>query len=162
MPTNRYPLRHVSIRVPWHDTGWDGRVCANPRLNAACLKPKRIAQSRDDALEQALSGRSTKDLPESMWPCCVPERVGFMAPFECTRIARHPYNHGPEGTHSHFAPTPLRHPPYSAAAVPFSWMLVDQMAKIGEEHSLDLQADREPTEAELGFLRETISKFSQV
>lgn len=33
-----YPLRHISIRVPWHDTGWDGRVCATPRLNGSCLK----------------------------------------------------------------------------------------------------------------------------
>ena len=33
-----YPLRHISIRVPWHDTGWDGRVCAAPLLNGACLK----------------------------------------------------------------------------------------------------------------------------
>jgi hypothetical protein len=36
-----YPLRHISIRVPWHDTGWDGQVCAAPRLNGACLKLKR-------------------------------------------------------------------------------------------------------------------------
>ena len=35
-----YPLKHISIRVPWHDTGWDGRVCAAPRLNGACLKLK--------------------------------------------------------------------------------------------------------------------------
>jgi hypothetical protein len=21
-----FPLRHLSIRVPWNDTGWDGRV----------------------------------------------------------------------------------------------------------------------------------------
>lgn len=39
-----YPLRHISIRVPWHDTGWDGRVCAAPRLKGACLKLKRIAE----------------------------------------------------------------------------------------------------------------------
>ena len=44
-----YPLRHISIRVPWHDTGWDGRVCAAPRLNGSCLKLKRIAEDRDDA-----------------------------------------------------------------------------------------------------------------
>ena len=28
-----YPLRHISIRVPWHDTGWNGSVCAAPQLN---------------------------------------------------------------------------------------------------------------------------------
>ena len=156
MPASQYPLRHVSIRVPWHDTGWDGRVCANPRLNVACLKLKRIAENRDDALEQAIAGRSIKDLPENMWPCCVPERVAFMAPFEYTRIANHPYNRGPDGTHGHFAPTPLRHPPYSAAAVPFSWMLVDGMSKLAEEHALDVQAEREP---ELGFKTQWVQEY---
>jgi hypothetical protein len=38
-----YPMRHISIRVPWHDTGWDGRVCAAPHLNGACLKLRRMA-----------------------------------------------------------------------------------------------------------------------
>ena len=94
-----------------------------------------------------------------MWPCCIAERVGFMAPFEYTRTARHPYNRGPDGTHSHFAPTPLRHPAYSAAAVPFSWMLVEQMAQIGEEQSIDIQADREPTEEELGFRTQWVQEF---
>jgi len=30
---NEYPLRHVSIRVPWHDSGWAGAVCKAPHLN---------------------------------------------------------------------------------------------------------------------------------
>jgi hypothetical protein len=47
---------------------------------------------------------------------------------------------------SHFAPTPLRHPPFSAAAVPFAWMLVEDMTKLGEEHALDVQG-----EPDLGF-----------
>jgi ATP-dependent exoDNAse (exonuclease V) alpha subunit len=148
LPSLTYPLHHVSIRVPWHDTGWDGRVCANPHLNGACLKLKRIGQNRDDAAEEAVAGKSFKDLPQEKWPCCVPERVAFMAPFEYTRMANHPYNRGPEGVHGHFDETPLRHPPYSAAAVPFAWMLVDEMAKLGEEHALDVQAEREP---DLGF-----------
>jgi hypothetical protein len=100
----------LSIRVPWHDTGWDGRVCANPRLNGACLKLKRIGQNRDDAAEEAVAGQSLKDLPQDKWPCCVAERVGFMSPFEYTRIANHPYKETSEDTHGHFAPTPLRHP----------------------------------------------------
>lgn len=146
------PLRHVSIRVPWHDTGWDGRVCANPRLNASCLKLKRIGQSRNDDAEEAVAGRSLKELPQAQWPCCVPERVGFMAPFELIRMAKHPYNKGPDCAHAHFDETPLRHPPYSAAAVPFGWMLLEEMGRLGEEYSLDVQADRETRAEELmGF-----------
>ena len=144
----KYPLRHISIRVPWHDTGWDGRVCAAPRLNGSCLKLKRIAEDRDDAAEEAVAGKRLDELPQAQWPACAAERMGFMAPFEYVRMADHPYNRGPETSHGHFKPTPLRHPPYSAAVVPFAWLLREAMESLGEEHELDVQADREP---DLGF-----------
>lgn len=143
-----YPLKHISIRVPWHDTGWDGRVCAAPRLNAACLKLKRIAEHRDDDAEESVAGKSIKDLPQAKWPACVAERVGFMAPFEYIREANHPYNHGPDTIHGHFKSTALRHPPYSAPTVAFGWMLRESMGTLGEEQALDVQAEREP---DLGF-----------
>lgn len=85
-----YPLRHVSIRVPWHDTGWDGRVCAAPRLNGSCLKLKRIAEDRDDDAEEAVAGKQLDELPQTQWPACASERMGFMAPFEYVRMANHP------------------------------------------------------------------------
>ncbi|MEQ1871771.1 MAG: AAA family ATPase, partial [Vicinamibacterales bacterium] len=143
-----YPFRHVSIRVPWHDTGWDGRVCAAPRLNGSCLKLKRIAEGRDDPAEEAVAGKRLDELPQAKWPACAAERMGFMAPFEYVRMANHPYNRGPETSHGHFKPTPLRHPPYSAAVVPFAWLLREAMETLGEEHALDVQAEREP---DLGF-----------
>lgn len=59
-----YPLRHISIRVPWHDTGWDGRVCAALRLNGSCLKLKRVAAQRDDAAQEAVAGRRLDQLPQ--------------------------------------------------------------------------------------------------
>ena len=150
-----YALRHISIRVPWHDTGWDGRVCAAPQLNGACLKLKRIAETRDDDAEQSVAGSSIKDLPQAKWPPCIVERAGFMAPFEYVREADHPYNRGPETTHGHFKRTPLRHPPFSAPAVPFAWMLREAMEALGEEHALDVQAEREP---DLGFKTQWIQE----
>ncbi len=51
------PLRHLSIRVPWHDTGWDARVCLAPRLNGSCLKLTRTAESRGDATEEVNAGK---------------------------------------------------------------------------------------------------------
>ncbi len=150
-----YPLKHISIRVPWHDTGWDGRVCAAPKLNGACLKLKRIAETRDDDAEESVAGSSIKDLSEAKWPSCIAERAGFMAPFEYVREAGHPYNRGPETIHGHFKLTPLRHPPYSTPAVPFAWMLRETMEALGEEHALDVQAEREP---ELGFKTQWIQE----
>jgi hypothetical protein len=143
-----YSLRHLSVRVPWHDTGWEGRVCAAPRLNGACLKLKRVADSRNDEAEEAVAGKTLIELPQSQWPACAAERMSFMAPFEHVRLVNHPYNHGPETSHGHFAPTPLRHPPYSAAVVPFAWMLQEAMQTHAQAHKLDVQAEREPS---LGF-----------
>jgi hypothetical protein len=59
------------------------------------LKLKRIAENRDDAAEEEAVGRSLKELPQEKWPCCVEERVGFMAPFEYTKTKNRPYNRGP-------------------------------------------------------------------
>lgn len=151
-----YPLRHLSIRVPWHDTGWDGRVCAAPRLNGSCLKLKRIAGDRDDAAEEAVAGKRLDELPQAKWPACAAERMGIMAPFEYVRMANHPYNRGPETSHGHFKETALRHPPYSAAAVPFAWLLRETMEALGEEHALDVQAEREP---DLGFKTQWIQEY---
>lgn len=36
--------QHLSIRVPWHDTDWTGRVCAKPSENMACLRLERIRE----------------------------------------------------------------------------------------------------------------------
>ena len=143
-----YPLRHISIRVPWHDTGWRGRVCAAPRLNGACLKLKRIAENRNDDAEEAVAGKSIQNLPQKQWPSCIAERAAFMAPFEYVREADHPYNHGPETKHGHFRRTPLRHPPYSAPVVPFAWMLREAIGSLGKDHQLDVDIEREP---KLGF-----------
>jgi hypothetical protein len=72
----------------------------------------------------------------------------FMSPFEYTRIATHPYVKWSPETHGHFAPTPLRHPPYSAPAVPFNWMFSESLEEKGQEYGIDVDPSREP---DLGF-----------
>src|SRR5437016_12987259 len=87
--TPEFPLRHISIRVPWHDAGWTGVVCQAPQLNGACVKLKGIASLKKDAQEQPIAGRSLEELPREQWPCCVHERATFMAPFEMEQEKRH-------------------------------------------------------------------------
>src|SRR5215813_522124 len=122
-----YPLRHVSIRVPWHDSGWAGTVCKDPKFNTACLKLKGIAESKREVEEEKIQGKSVEELLQLQLrlPPCVKERATFMANFAFTRQAEHPYAETSPTTHGHFRPTSLRHPAYSAAAVPFRWMMRD-------------------------------------
>jgi hypothetical protein len=118
-----FPLRHISIRVPWHDAGWNGSVCQCPGRNTSCLKLKNIFENKDEHAEAAVAGKSIKDIEPQQFPPCVKERATFMADFAFTRMHAHPYANPGKETHAHFKPTPLHYPAYGAAALPFRWMM---------------------------------------
>jgi AAA domain/UvrD-like helicase C-terminal domain len=138
------PLRHLSIRVPWHDTGWEGRVCSAPQHNGACLILKRIAETRDDQAELSRAGQSINHLQEDQWPCCIAERSAFMADFEYVRHENHPYQAAGYKSHQHFVRTPLRYPPYSAACIPYNWMFSSRLEELRDEYGLDIGPEYEP------------------
>ena len=132
----RLPPHHITIRVPWHDRGWDGTVCARPRLdNSSCLILPRIGEGRRDDVEARCASQRLNELDRADLPPCVGERVSFMAPAALTRTMTHPYADLYPGTHGHFMPTRFVQPAHSAACVPFRWMLrekVEGSAKDGE------------------------------
>lgn len=150
------PVQHLTIRVPWHDNGWQGTVCNNPCGNTSCTVLSRIAASRDDAFETEQAGQSIEGLEREQLPPCVDEHGTIMAPFPLSMLKNHPYAKSSAQTHGHFAPTPYTIPPYSAAAIPFSWMLKEQaegnekfgVASRVETLQLAYAAEREP---DLGF-----------
>ncbi len=84
----QYPLKHISIRVPWHDNGWNGTICKEPCLNDSCLKLFRISESRDEKKESCLAGQSIEKLEQNQWPACVPERGMFISPFNYIKILK--------------------------------------------------------------------------
>ena len=131
----RLPLHHVTIRVPWHDGGWTGSVCSRPLDNTSCLILPRIGEGRRDEVDARCASQRLDELDRADLPPCVGERVSFMAPFALTRTMTHPYTEFYPETHGHFASTRLVQPAYSAACVPFRWMLrekVEGNAKDGE------------------------------
>lgn len=143
-----YPTRHLSIRVPWHDSSWAGTVCAAPQLNGACAKLSRIAEAKQDWQEIALKGKRLDELTQDQWPCCVDERAAFMAPFELEVTKRHALAGVNKEHYGHFRPTPQHYLAYSAGVVPFRWMMRDNLAYYGGLYDLDVDEAREP---ELGY-----------
>lgn len=146
------PLRHLSIRVPWHDTDWTGRICQNPADNISCLVLPRIRENRDDAQETELAGKAWEELDRAQLPPCVTERAGFMSPVERTRTATHPYAGGGSPIHQNFEPTQFRNPAYSAACLPFGWMLLEQAREKIDALELGFQEELESQAREaMGF-----------
>lgn len=148
----RLPTHHVTIRVPWHDSGWVGSVCSNPLGNTSCLILPRIGEGKRDDVETRCAGRRLDDLDPEDIPPCLGERVSFMAPFEISRTMTHPYSRTSPDLYGHFAPTRFVQPAYSAACVPFRWMLRETVEGdpkkgnpgLAEQLKLGWMPDREP------------------
>jgi ATP-dependent exoDNAse (exonuclease V) alpha subunit len=140
----KYILKHLSIRVPWHDNGWNGSVCSNPKANGACLILKNCALNRDDEQEESVKGLLLKDLEEDQFPVCVGERATFMANFNFYKTLQHPYAESSPNTHGHLKPTRVQFPAYSAAAVPYHWMLKENAKERAASFDLNVDDNREP------------------
>lgn len=140
----QFPLRHLSIRVPWHDSGWKGVVCQAPHLNGACAKLKGITSSKNSEKELEIAGRSLEVLTPQDFPPCVNERGSFMAPFELEPIKRHALAHMNPTDYGHFEPTPQRYPAYSAGIVPFRWLMRENLENFARDLDLDASLEREP------------------
>ncbi|MAM11481.1 MAG: RNA helicase, partial [Rhizobiaceae bacterium] len=132
--SGRLPWQHITIRVPWHDGGWNGRVCNAPSENTACLVLGRIASAKRDS-EDNVAGKLFDELSFAELPPCIDERGGFMSDHDLVLTKQHPYKQSSPETHGHFGETKLRIEAYSAACIPFGWMLKSNVE--GDENAGD-------------------------
>ncbi|QPC88565.1 AAA family ATPase [Mesorhizobium sp. NBSH29] len=118
--------QNITVRVPWHDTGWTGHVCAAPSANTSCLALARIALGKR-ADQDKFAGAAFDMLAAPDLPPCVDERAGFLSGQDLFLTKEHPYKASSPDTHGHFGETSLRFEAYSAACIPFGWMLRRQV-----------------------------------
>ncbi|NKJ47194.1 hypothetical protein CIC12_10655 [Burkholderia sp. SG-MS1] len=144
------PSQHLTVRVPWHDSDWNGSICKLPCENTSCMVLPRIGTGRSDAGETVLAGKSIQGFSEQDLPPCVDEHGTFMARFPVEKLKKHPYQF--VASHAHFSETPLTFEPFAAAAIPFRWMLKetvqgsrkDKTAGLARELQLGYDPAREP------------------
>lgn len=68
--------RHLSLRLPWHDRGWDGYVCDNPIANVFCsgeygLKAHGIRDDKKDDEEDKIKCQPVESIKDDAYrpPC---------------------------------------------------------------------------------------------
>lgn len=142
--SRQLPVHHITVRVPWHDNGWNGTFCKKPCVNTSCMVLPRIASSRDDQHETDMAGKSIEDLEQNQFPACIGEHGTLMADFSQVLHKNHPYVQSASTTHGHFDITPHTIQPYSVAAIPFRWMLKENSDQLREDLQLGYTPEREP------------------
>ncbi len=138
-------MHHLTVRVAWHDSRWNGRVCQKPSCNSYCTTLDRVRDERDDAAEDANAGRPWSELDPTQLPPCKAEAGAFMSPQDWARLFEHPYQNIKKAaeTHGHLKPTLVKVPAFSTFAVPFAWMLNGGQEKIDAALPEPLAADEE-------------------
>jgi hypothetical protein len=123
--------QHLSIRVPWHDNGWDGTVCRNPERNQACRVLKAIAEDKNDTLETEYANQPFC-IKNNYLPPCLAEGGMFMSENAVVTLPiEHPYTYAPR--YNHIAPTPYRIDAFSLISKPFFWTLREEATKVAED-----------------------------
>jgi hypothetical protein len=112
--------QHLSVRVPWHDCGWEGTVCCNPEQNQACRILKNIAKNKNDGIEINMAGKRVYEIDGYEIPC-LSESGAFMSPKEVTIKVGHPYTY--DKRFSHINKTHFSIESYTFLGIPFKWML---------------------------------------
>jgi ATP-dependent exoDNAse (exonuclease V) alpha subunit len=140
----KIPLRHLSVRVPWHDSGWNGKVCKKPRENGSCMFLPRINDSKNPDNEEEISDRWLHELKLDQLPPCISEKVHFMSPNDIYKKVDHPYSKNSNNDHfyGHYKQTTYCYPGYSFSIVPYNWMLKDPKTNSSLK-ALDLQLSYE-------------------
>lgn len=127
-------MKHISIRVPWHDNNWNGTVCICPFENTFCMQLPRIAAEKDKNKEKIIAGKDWSKLSPEQMPPCLAESGAFMNEHAYKRISRHVYANNPNAPHHVLLPTEVKIPPYSFFGTPFRYMLTKNQDAINEKY----------------------------
>ena len=124
-------MTHLSVRLAWHDRGWNGRICSEPHLNAHCIYNEQIRKERKDDREREHAESHVGNLENWAPPCA--RDIGAYASkgfiHEHTDPLERPY----------LDPTTQKVPPYSSLPAPFRWMREESFQEICDKEGLSIR-----------------------
>ncbi len=62
-------MKHISIRVPWHDNKWNGTICQCPKNNPFCMMLHNISERKDENKEETYAGKDWNSLKARSITC---------------------------------------------------------------------------------------------
>lgn len=124
---------HLSARIAWHDSAWNGSVCRKPSCNTSCIVHDYIRDARKDDFEDANAGKPFADLDGHPPPCS----------YEASTYAPIGYaieHHDPvEGRK--LPSCADRVEPYSTFTTPYRWMREENFADICQAEGLTIRSN---------------------
>ncbi|MEJ8856122.1 AAA family ATPase [Variovorax robiniae] len=125
---------HLSARLTWHDSAWNGHLCRSPSTNAACMEHEHVRDGRKLKVEESNSGCALDTLAAA---------TGYLPP--CQRDAnafgerRYTVRHHDPLAERGLPPVDEEVPPATICPTPYRWMLEANFRDICEAENLLLR-----------------------
>lgn len=136
---------HLSARLAWHDSGWNGCVCKSPHLNAYCIANETIRDERDDELERKYCGTLVNELKEWMPPCS--RDIVTYSPIGYRAVHKDPLYR------SFLKPITEEVTGYTVLPAPYRWLREENFQDICENEGLIIRMGDNPSR-EYGWVYE--------
>lgn len=145
---------HLSVRLTWHDSAWNSRVCKKPSCNVSCVQQQHIRESRNLDFEENHADRLFSEI-DKLPPCS--RDVGAYGDDGFTITHNDPLEHRrlPSGTEELIG--------FTCCPSPYRWMREENLRDIVESERLKLRPNDDGRE--IGWVyepdrqRELLSHF---
>lgn len=112
-------MNHISVRLAWHNDGWNGKICKDPSSNVYCVgqhsyPAQKISMKRNLDFEKKICGKAPS-CREEIPPCCLSMNAFGSNPVEA-------YEDPPDWFKDETQRTFWSMPPSTCAAWPYEEM----------------------------------------
>jgi ATP-dependent exoDNAse (exonuclease V) alpha subunit len=122
---------HLSVRLAWHDRGWDGHICNAPRLNTSCVVHDYIRVAREDDKEAAVAGKHIAQLKGWRPPCA--RDIGPWSPRGYATVHHDPLER------NFLEDVPEEIPAYANTPSPYRWLREENFREVCDAELLTLR-----------------------
>jgi exodeoxyribonuclease V alpha subunit len=118
---------HLTARLIWHDSAWNGHVCRRPLHNTTCVETANIREKRDEQEAEKKAGCSL-DALEGWSPPCYCD-INTYSELQVPFLYSDP-NQGKVTSET---------PPYTTCCVVYRWMREEMLPELLNQYNLHLR-----------------------
>jgi len=122
---------HLSIRLIWHDSAWNGCICKSPQDNTSCVLHEHVRELRDLMQESDHPGEHISQLENWLPPCA--RDLGAYNDTSYTITHHDPVKQ------RKLPPVEERLPAYTCCPAPYRWMREENLRDILDAEDFKLR-----------------------
>lgn len=131
---------HLSVRLTWHDSAWNGCVCREPACNVSCVQHQHVRESRKLDHEKIWAGTHLSEMEGEGLPPCSRDTAAFAE-------RGYTIEHRDPLAHRKLPSTLEGLPAYTCCPSPYRWMREENLRDVCDGEGFTIRPNDDGREA---------------